>query len=55
MTRSGATTVIEKPRSLRTADDEDRQIPIHEGDLLKLGSSTEFLVLKISSNVRALA
>ena len=25
------------------------------GDLLKLGSSTEFLVLKISSNVRALA
>ena len=55
VTRSGATTVIEKPRSLRTADDEDKQIPIHDGDLLKLGSSTEFLVLKISSNVRALA
>ena len=55
VTHSGATTVIEKPRSLRTADDEDKQIPIHDGDLLKLGSSTEFLVLKISSNVRALA
>ena len=55
VTRSGVTTVIEKPRSLRTADDEDKQIPIHDGDLLKLGSSTEFLVLKISSNVRALA
>lgn len=55
VTRSGATTVIEKPRSLRTADAEDKQIPIHDGDLLKLGSSTEFLVLKISSNVRALA
>lgn len=55
VTRSGVTTVIEKPRSLRSADDEDKQIPIHDGDLLKLGSSTEFLVLKISSNVRALA
>ena len=55
MTRSGATTVIEKPRSLRSAGDEDKQIPIHDGDLLKLGSSTEFLVLKISSDVRALA
>lgn len=55
VTHSGATTVIEKPRSLRTADDGDKQIPIHDGDLLKLGSSTEFLVLKISSNVRALA
>ncbi|MFR2030579.1 MAG: hypothetical protein ACLS3M_03675 [Collinsella sp.] len=44
-----------KPRSLRTAGDEDKQIPIHDGDLLKLGASTEFLVLKISSNVRALA
>lgn len=55
VTRSGATTVIEKPRSLRTAGDEDKQIPIHDGDLLKLGSSTQYLVLKISSNVRALA
>lgn len=55
VTRSGTTTVIEKPRSLRTADDKDKQIPIHDGDLLKLGTSTEFLVLKISSNVRALA
>lgn len=55
VTRSGVTTVIEKPRSLRTADDGDKQIPIHDGDLLKLGSSTEFLVLKISSDVRALA
>ena len=55
VTRSGTTTVIEKPRSLRTADDKDKQIPIHDGDLLKLGASTEFLVLKISSNVRALA
>lgn len=55
VTRNGTTAVIEKPRSLRTAGDEDKQIPIHDGDLLKLGSSTEFLVLKISSNVRALA
>ena len=55
VTRGGTTTVIEKPRSLRTADDKDKQIPIHDGDLLKLGASTEFLVLKISSNVRALA
>lgn len=55
VTRSGVTAVIEKPRSLRTAGDEDKQIPIHDGNLLKLGSSTEFLVLKISSNVRALA
>ena len=55
VTRSGTTTVIEKPRSLRTADDKDKQIPIHDGDLLKLGTSTDFLVLKISSNIRALA
>ena len=55
VTRSGTTTVIEKPRSLRTTDDKDKQIPIHDGDLLKLGTSTDFLVLKISSNVRALA
>ena len=55
VTHSGTTTVIEKPRSLRTADDKDKQIPIHDGDLLKLGASTDFLVLKISSNVRALA
>ena len=55
VTRGGTTTVIEKPRSLRTADDKDKQIPVHDGDLLKLGASTEFLVLKISSNVRALA
>lgn len=55
VTRGGTTTVIEKPRSLRTADDQDKQIPIHDGDLLKLGASTDFLVLKISSNVRALA
>ena len=55
MTCNGTTTIIEKPRSLRTAGDEDKQIPIHDGDLLKLGASTEFLVLKISSNVRALA
>lgn len=54
VTRSGVTTVIEKPRSLRSADDEAKQIPIHDGDLLKLGSSTEFLVLKISSNAHAL-
>lgn len=54
MTRNGTTTVIEKPRSLRTGNEEDRQTPIHDGDLLRLGTSTEFLVLRISSDARAL-
>lgn len=55
VTRNGTMTVIEKPRSLRTGNGEDRQTPIHDGDLLKLGASTEFLVLKLSSDARALA
>lgn len=52
--KSGLSTVIEKPRSLRADNDENKQIPINEGDLLKLGASTAFLVLKISSDVHAL-
>lgn len=50
----GVTEVIEAPQSERGEGETRNMVPIKSGDVIALGNTTRFLVLKVSSGSRAL-
>lgn len=54
ITEDGSAETIEEPRSTRIDGEARHMVPIESGDVLTLGTTTKFLVLKVSSGPRAL-
>ena len=53
ITEDGSVEVIEPPRGARTEGETRNMVPIENGDVLTLGNTTKFLVLRVSTGSRA--